>query len=40
MSDVFDLWDSDEAWANYDSLEEEYVEDEDYYDDLYGEDDY
>ncbi len=37
-----ELWDSDEAQANYDYYadDEEYVEDEDYYDDLYGEDDY
>lgn len=44
MRDIRDpndeLWDSDEAWTNYDNLEEEYVEDEDFYDDCYGDDDY
>ena len=40
--DVYDfiLWDSDEAWADYDSLDDDFVEDEDCYDDCFGDDDY
>lgn len=42
MKEDHELWDSDEAQADYDYYadDDEYVEDEDYYDDLYGEDDY
>ena len=35
-----ELWDSDEAWANYDYSDNEFAEDEDFYDDCYGDDDY
>lgn len=38
--DTDDLWDSDEAWAIYDSADNDFVEDEDFYDDCFGEDDY